>query len=192
MSRPPPPRWRSARALRLHLTVGAVVVVFLALGWWQLDRARSGNELSWAYAVEWPLFAVVAIAAWRMLLRDLPDARVPLEVHPVNLTLGPATFGRLAYDPGAGVIHLQVNAGAPDVHVERCPEGHQVRFDAQGNLVGLSLVGAKGLVERGEPAVITATERIELGPQALATGLGAELRDLESRLVSIGGRPRRW
>jgi hypothetical protein len=165
--------------LRLHAAVLAAVAVCLALGWWQLDRARAGNELSWAYAVEWPFFAAVAVAAWRVLLRDIPDARMPLEVHPVDLTLGPATFGRLAYDSGAGIIHLQVNAAASDVHVERCREGHQLRFDEHGNLVGLTLVGARKLVAGGEPLVITATERIELDAAALAAGLGADICDLK-------------
>ena len=50
-------RWLSARAVRLHLTVFVVVVGCLSLGWWQLERALSGNTLSWVYTFEWPFFA---------------------------------------------------------------------------------------------------------------------------------------
>jgi hypothetical protein len=54
-------RWFSARAVRLHLTAFLVVVACLSLGWWQLERALSGNTLSWVYTFEWPFFAAYAI-----------------------------------------------------------------------------------------------------------------------------------
>jgi hypothetical protein len=41
-----------------------LVVAFLALGWWQIGRAAGGNLLSWAYAVEWPVFAGFVIFVW--------------------------------------------------------------------------------------------------------------------------------
>ncbi len=47
-----------------------VVPTFLALGWWQLDRALSGNSLSWAYVFEWPIFAGYAIYMWWKLTHD--------------------------------------------------------------------------------------------------------------------------
>lgn len=34
------------------------------LGMWQLDRAQAGNFISWAYALEWPIFAVFVVAVW--------------------------------------------------------------------------------------------------------------------------------
>ncbi len=163
------------------------MTLFLGLGWWQLARARSGNELSWAYVVEWPLFAAVAVAVWRMLLHDVPDYRARLEIHPVSLALGPTTFNRLAYDVNADVMYLHVNGVPPDIHVERCREGHQLRFDERGNVVGLTLVGVTRLLHHGESLVITASERIELVPGALATALGVELSSLASVLLSVSG-----
>jgi hypothetical protein len=47
---------------------------FLALGWWQLHRALGGNELSWAYTVEWPLFSGYSVFMWWKLLHEAPDA----------------------------------------------------------------------------------------------------------------------
>jgi hypothetical protein len=43
---------------------------FLILGDWQLRRALGGNGLSWAYTVEWPLFAGYAIFLWWKLLHE--------------------------------------------------------------------------------------------------------------------------
>lgn len=50
------------------------VITFGLLAWWQLDRARGGNSLSFGYAFEWPLFALFVIFVWvremRRVLRD--------------------------------------------------------------------------------------------------------------------------
>jgi hypothetical protein len=40
------------------------------LGDWQLRRALSGNELSWAYTFEWPLFAGFAVYFWARTVRE--------------------------------------------------------------------------------------------------------------------------
>jgi hypothetical protein len=36
--------------------------------WWQVTRAFDGNGLSYLYSVEWPVFALVAIYFWWMLI----------------------------------------------------------------------------------------------------------------------------
>ncbi len=58
------------RILRLHLALVVCVVAFGLLANWQFRRALGGNELSWAYAIEWPLFIVYAFVLWRRLLLD--------------------------------------------------------------------------------------------------------------------------
>lgn len=67
-------RWWSGRALALHLTALTAVVTFCLLARWQINRALSGNTLSWAYAFEWPFFAAYAVYMWWHLLREAPDA----------------------------------------------------------------------------------------------------------------------
>jgi hypothetical protein len=47
-----------------------VVPAFVALCWWQVRRATSGNELSWAYVFEWPLFALYAVYMWWRLVHE--------------------------------------------------------------------------------------------------------------------------
>jgi len=66
--------WLSGRAVALHLTVVVVVTAFCLLARWQVSRALSGNTLSWAYAFEWPFFALYAIYMWWRLLHDADDA----------------------------------------------------------------------------------------------------------------------
>jgi len=67
--------WLSPRAISLHIAVLVTVPGFLALGWWQLHRALSGNGLSWAYTVEWPFFCVYAVVMWWKLVHDVAADR---------------------------------------------------------------------------------------------------------------------
>ena len=61
------PGWLARHALATVLVAGC-----LALGWWQIGRASGGNALSWAYAVEWPVFAgFVGFIWWREVRRAL-------------------------------------------------------------------------------------------------------------------------
>jgi DNA-binding transcriptional regulator of glucitol operon len=65
-----------------HLLVGALVVVFLLLAWWQVGRAAEGNSLSIGYALQWPAFAAFGVYAWvktMLLLR-----RESLEASPAS------------------------------------------------------------------------------------------------------------
>lgn len=60
--------WLSGRALLLHLTLVVAFPVCLLAGWWQLERALSGNPLSFVYVFEWPAFAGLAVWSWWALL----------------------------------------------------------------------------------------------------------------------------
>jgi hypothetical protein len=58
------------RNLSTHLTAAVVVPACLALCWWQVTRALSGNSLSWAYVFEWPIFAGYAVFMWWKLIHE--------------------------------------------------------------------------------------------------------------------------
>jgi len=60
----------SRRALLLHLAVLVAAPGCLAAFWWQLHRALAGNDLSWAYCFEWPIFSVLALVGWWQLIHD--------------------------------------------------------------------------------------------------------------------------
>jgi hypothetical protein len=55
----------------LHLLVVVLVLVFLRLGLWQWHRAESpnGGIQNFAYAFQWPLFAVFGIVLWWKTLK---------------------------------------------------------------------------------------------------------------------------
>jgi hypothetical protein len=65
------------RWILIHLGLVVLVTGFLLLGWWQVDRARGGNTLSFGYAVEWPVFAAFAIWVWVKEIRSYLRATAP-------------------------------------------------------------------------------------------------------------------
>lgn len=79
MPQPPDARrvWFSRRAIALHATVLVVVPLFVALFWWQVQRVRQGNTLSWAYVFEWPFFAGYALYLWWRLVHEQPIGQAP-------------------------------------------------------------------------------------------------------------------
>lgn len=57
-------------AIKLHLTLVAVFSLCAAAFAFEVHRALGGNELSWAYVFEWPMFAVFAVYMWWNLLHQ--------------------------------------------------------------------------------------------------------------------------
>lgn len=98
-------KWFSPRALRLHLTLVLVAGGCVALGWWQLSRALSGNGLSWVYTVEWPFFAVYASYLWWKYLNEDDDVAVleTSSAHSADQTAHRSTDDSQA-TPGAPVV----------------------------------------------------------------------------------------
>lgn len=66
-------RWFTPTAVKLHLIAIVVIGACLALGWWQLQRALGGHMQSWAYTIEWPLFAGYGGWMWWKLLHEEPE-----------------------------------------------------------------------------------------------------------------------
>jgi len=71
------PGWLVRHAIAVVLVAGC-----LAMGWWQIDRARGGNALSWGYAVEWPVFALFVVFVWSREVRATRQGGYPPEPPP--------------------------------------------------------------------------------------------------------------
>ena len=61
-------RWLSGRAVSLHAAAIVVVSGCAIAAWWQVSRAQDGNQLSVLYSVMWPVFGVLAVCFWWMLV----------------------------------------------------------------------------------------------------------------------------
>ncbi|WP_432831200.1 hypothetical protein [Dactylosporangium sp. CA-092794] len=66
------PRWVLGHFLAL-----AGVAVCLLAGVWQYQRAIHGNMLSWAYTVQWPLFAAFVVFLWARSIRETRGVAAP-------------------------------------------------------------------------------------------------------------------
>ncbi len=61
-------RWLSKRAVSLHAAVLVVVPGCAVAAWWQVNRAQDGNTLSYFYSVMWPVFGLLALYFWWLLV----------------------------------------------------------------------------------------------------------------------------
>lgn len=87
----------------------------------------------------------------------------------MSMTIGDITFDRVVYDEGGDVLYLHVGDPSSAVDFDETPEGHALRFDSEGRIVGLTLVRPKHLLQtKGEVRVTLPTpsrlEADELAP----------------------------
>jgi hypothetical protein len=87
-----------------------LVAAFLVLGWWQIDRARGGNALSFGYAVEWPAFAIFVIFVW---YREIRNERRGAPVEPVRIA-APVLVRAGRDAPGLDAIEAAPAPSAPE------------------------------------------------------------------------------
>jgi uncharacterized protein YuzE len=76
-------------------------------------------------------------------------------------------FDRVDYDAGADVLYLAADDPALAVEFDETPEGHAVRFDATGRLIGITIVNARRLLDQNGEIRITLPETIsaaDIGP----------------------------
>jgi DNA-binding transcriptional regulator of glucitol operon len=98
------PVWRFVLARRWwvgHVLVVLCCALFIRLGRLQWDRSQSptGGWQNLGYALQWPLFAVVLLAAWARFLWLERQAQVPSD-EPVPVPdLTPAVPRRAAHPP---------------------------------------------------------------------------------------------
>lgn len=79
-------------------------------------------------------------------------------------------FDDVVYDRGADVLYLSVGEPLPASDFDASPEGHYLRFDDKGALVGITIVNARRIFEREGSIPITLPEH-----QVEATDLGPVL-----------------
>ena len=85
----------------------------------------------------------------------------------MTITVGSTTFDRVDYDADADVLYLHVGDPSSAVDFDESPEGHALRFDAAGQLVGVTIVGPRQLLRDGRRLVVTVPEKLELSLTAL-------------------------
>jgi hypothetical protein len=58
------------RILGIHVGLFVAEAICISAFVVEIDRALSGNTLSWAYVFEWPIFAIYAVYLWHKLRQE--------------------------------------------------------------------------------------------------------------------------
>jgi uncharacterized protein YuzE len=89
----------------------------------------------------------------------------------VKVKIGPVTFDHADYDAESDVLYLHV--GEPrKAEGEETPEGHLLRYSpGTQDIIGLTVLGARRLLERDGNLTITIPESVEASADDLAAAL---------------------
>jgi len=83
------------------------------------------------------------------------------------------TFDRVRYDRDGDVLYLHRADPNDAVDFDASPEGHALRFNAAGKLIGVTILNARWLLEHEGKITITIPERLEVEAAALDEALTA-------------------
>lgn len=91
----------------------------------------------------------------------------------VNITIGPLSFDHADYDADNDVLYLHL--GEPRAgEGEETPEGHVLRYaPGTSRIVGLTVLGARRLLERDGRLFVTVPDTVETTAEHLAPALAA-------------------
>src|SRR5215469_6567672 len=149
------PRWLVWHAFVVLSTAG---MFFLAT--WQLHRAESGNELSWAYTFEWPLFAAFTVFFWVKSLRDElrghgSAASAGSDLTPTAAPATGMTTGATASDGTAQAAARAVEAGHAASERRLAASWDATSWDATNWRATSPAAGADGTGKSADPARAT-------------------------------------
>jgi uncharacterized protein YuzE len=89
----------------------------------------------------------------------------------MTIRIGNVTFDHATYDDRGDVLYLHAGERRAAADSIGTPEGHVVRYDERGEIIGITLVNARGLLDRDGVLAITISERVSISEDALAPAL---------------------
>lgn len=85
--------------------------------------------------------------------------------------IGNHEFDHERYDVEGDVLYLSIGPPRSAASTFATPEGHAVRLGPNGEVLGLTIVNAKWLLDRDGKLVVTIPERVESSPSELEEAL---------------------
>ena len=118
------------------------------------------------------LFVVVDFAESpaRVVTASRRPARL---VDGMTITIGNITFDHATYDDRGDVLYLHVGDRQAAADSLGTPEGHAVRYNADSDVIGVTIVNARWLLDRDGKITITIPERIDVSAAALAPAMAS-------------------
>jgi uncharacterized protein YuzE len=81
-------------------------------------------------------------------------------------------FDRANYDADGDVLYLARGESNVAADAALTPEGHGVRYDADGGVIGVTIINARWLLERDGHLTITLPHAVRVEAGELAAALG--------------------
>jgi hypothetical protein len=117
-----PVQWWSRTSLRLHVTLVFGLALCGIASWIEWRRALGGHQLAWAYAFEWPLFAVLGTWVWWRLVHDdtpgqrgVPKRRQTRANRHID-AVDADDAGLIAWQNYLDRLHAEDPPGGPPIH----------------------------------------------------------------------------
>jgi uncharacterized protein YuzE len=89
----------------------------------------------------------------------------------MNITIDGLTFDHANYDADGDVLYLSRGEPPAASDAELTPEGHGVRFDSAGQVIGVTITNARWLLERDGHLTITLPHEVQIDARDLAGAL---------------------
>ncbi len=86
----------------------------------------------------------------------------------MTITIGAISFDHVEYDADGDVLYLSVGEPREPDDSFGTAEGHNVRYDKLGQVIALTLVNAKWLIERDGEVRVTIPSRVSANTLAPA------------------------
>ena len=89
----------------------------------------------------------------------------------MNIKMGDFVFDHGHYDTEGDVLYLSRADTNHASDAVLTPEGHGVRYDDDGEVIGVTIINAKWLLDRDGHLTITLPHLVRIGADELATAL---------------------
>jgi YD repeat-containing protein len=86
----------------------------------------------------------------------------------MTITIGNSEFDHATYDAEADVLYLRAGDSKLAARTHATPQGHAIRYDERGRVIGMTIVNAKWILERDGHISITEEIPAEAFAEVLA------------------------
>lgn len=91
----------------------------------------------------------------------------------MQVRIGSLIFDHARYDATGDVLYLHIGPPRSATHSDETPEGHVVRYDDSGDVIGLTLISAKRFLDRDGEIIVTMPETQHVPAAAVKALLAA-------------------
>ena len=89
----------------------------------------------------------------------------------VNVKINGLVFNRANYDADGDVLYLARGETTEASDAALTPEGHGIRYDGQGHVIGVTIINARLLLDRDGHVTITMPQAVQVAAGDLAGAL---------------------